>query len=427
MKRIIPSNTSNRESAPRTENQHLTPRINTSDRESTPHTEKSAPHTKKSIHSNIVPVSRMCLSVITHQTKCETRRPVVVNVESDYTIYHPFERPPPCRHQQTMCEVPRCPSHGPCCTHRRWRICSATGDDPACDRWQTIHMVISGYHERTFLSALAKQQRLSTKCQISGNAPDRYRKLRHRFFDAGAAVAHWAHAANKLGNLIYKDSVSEDRKDIARSRFETVFDEWQRNVESLNKLTSLWDSNAGVGMMEACASNKLELHPYAWYYQAVPTLGSEDTLTPTQWLQAFKQGGIHQQQVTTPSADYEENADQSAYYEEDIVSDVALIDPIECCWAGQPPPVFKTINWKAPPTRSLSLHVGPKSTLDTSSQPQVTEKASVPHSENSTKGKKRKQAETPVVEKTTRSRAKNNEGCYRRSGIIRDSARETRA
>ncbi|KAH7017209.1 hypothetical protein EDB80DRAFT_873937 [Ilyonectria destructans] len=296
-----------------------------------------------------------------------------------------------------MSEVPCCPSHGPCCTHRQWRICSATGEDPKCDRWEIIHMVVSGYHERTLLSGLETQQRRSAKSQISANASDSYRKLRHKFFDTGAAVAHWAHEANELGNLIYKEAESEDRKDIARDRFELVFDDWQRNVECLNKLTSLWDSNADIGIMEACASNRLELHPYAWYYQAVPTLGSEDTLTPTQWLQVFKQGGIHGQQVTTPSAD------PPAYRDEDMLSAVLPISPIERCWAGQPPPVFKTIDWKGPPTRRASLPMSPNSTLDTSPQPQVAENTSVPLPEN---GRKRKQAETPAGERMTRSRSR---------------------
>ncbi|KAH6996016.1 hypothetical protein BKA56DRAFT_609293 [Ilyonectria sp. MPI-CAGE-AT-0026] len=339
----------------------------------------------------------MCLCVITHQTKCETRRPVVVNVDSDYTIFHPYERPPPCRHQQIMSEQPRCPCHGACCTHLKWRICSATGENPKCDRWEMLHMVISGYHERTMLSGLAKQQHLSIKSKISTKAPDCFRKLRHKFFDTGAAVAHWAHAANKLGNLIYDDSVSEDSKDIARDRFEMVFEEWQRNVESLDNLTSLWDSNADIGTMEACASNRLELHPYAWYYQAVPTLGSEHTLTPTEWLQAFKQGGVNRQQSATPAED------PSAYYDEDIPFEVRPIQPIENCWAGQPPPVFKTIDWTGPPTRRASLPVSPNSTLDNSSQPQVAENASLPILDN---GKKRKQAATPAEERTTRSRSR---------------------
>lgn len=257
------------------ENTQLTKAISTPDREVSTPRRDSALHRKKSTQASVVEVSSMCLLVITHQTKCETRRPVVVNVESDYTIFHPYERPPPCRHQEIKSEQPRCPSHGACCTYLRWRICCATGENPKCDRWEILHMVISGYHERTMLSGLAKQQHLSIKSMISSRAPDCYRKLRLKFFDTGAAVAHWAHAANKLGNLIYDDSVSEDSKDIARDRFEMVFEEWQRNVESLDKLTSLWDSNAGIGTMETriapirlalsgCTYDRFSAYSYAY-------------------------------------------------------------------------------------------------------------------------------------------------------------------
>ncbi|KAH7150164.1 hypothetical protein B0J13DRAFT_523237 [Dactylonectria estremocensis] len=139
----------------------------------------------------------MCLTLVTHQTECDTRRPVIIDIDSRHAYYHPLEDPAPCHHQKEASGTSNCPVHGSCCVLKQWNVCNFVGSEPGCAGPTIFHRVISSEHQAEL--AFEECLFLSENSWPFRDRKDRYSILRRQFFDAAAQVAMCSLTANLMG------------------------------------------------------------------------------------------------------------------------------------------------------------------------------------------------------------------------------------
>ncbi|KAH7133979.1 hypothetical protein EDB81DRAFT_762329 [Dactylonectria macrodidyma] len=225
----------------------------------------------------------MCLTLITHQTECDTRRPVIISMDSHDAIFHPLETPAPCCHKQDADETSTCNVHGSCCVLKQWSICNVSGDASPCHGNQVFHRVVTSEHqaELVFEECLF----LSENAWPFRDNNDRYSLLRREFFDAAAQVAMCSLTADLLGQQ------APEHLSYGRLRWELqeIFEKWHSDLYDLTQATMKWEEHAAKGEMEPCPSQGLTRHPYARCYQDTISAPNIST-TPSQWTTNYHFG-----------------------------------------------------------------------------------------------------------------------------------------
>ncbi|KAF7555566.1 hypothetical protein G7Z17_g2043 [Cylindrodendrum hubeiense] len=298
----------------------------------------------------------MCLTVVAHYTKCETRRRAIINPDSGYAIYHPLEPPPPCRHQRPDAAFKYCSSHGTCCTQQKWQFCYSKTITPVCFAWQTLHMILSEPCKGRIIPDIAKSVELSQRGFPFTDKHDRYGRIRHDFFNAAANVARWVDEANLIGNEIHKEPSSQDQHMRLWMRFKEVLRQWEHHYAALKQLTNLWNGCAEDDMIELCPSNLFEFHAFSGFFQNAPAPYFEIVLAPYRWRRVLEQAGIRHIKFKSQIVKYQEQLHDSHESPEDLRS------AIEECGAGEPPPVFTKVNWQASATSKAASAISPKTT-----------------------------------------------------------------
>ncbi|KAM0190998.1 hypothetical protein ACHAPI_009061 [Fusarium lateritium] len=210
----------------------------------------------------------MCYIRVVHFTRCDTRRPAIINIATGETVYHPFETPAPCEHHDMFLGA-ECPYHGACCTPGQIHICNAKGPGDICRGWQTYHEIINpGYmHSSGLLSVM---QLIPDWDEIEINT-DMYayeEDIRCQFFDLGAYMYEVAkRAAFIVDYLLMIETYSPAEEAELVEEHGDLYNEWIVARDELAEQTESWEILASVGCMEVCPAQLLSAHPWSEVFQ----------------------------------------------------------------------------------------------------------------------------------------------------------------
>ncbi|KAF5008615.1 hypothetical protein FDECE_5123 [Fusarium decemcellulare] len=199
----------------------------------------------------------MCITFVVHFTRCETRRPAIINPHTGACVYHPLEPPAECEHAYAV-TYPQCKYHGHCCYPGKVYICNALQEGENCRGWQPYHVVVDPSHMHS--SGLLDDLREITDWSEFEKSDDAYsyeEDIRRDFFDIGADIWDLAHQGDDLTiYLLEHDTASPGHELGLFEEHGALYAEWKTKLEEMTDMTEAWQSLAHVGCMESCPADQ---------------------------------------------------------------------------------------------------------------------------------------------------------------------------
>ncbi|KAK7409620.1 hypothetical protein QQX98_008215 [Neonectria punicea] len=302
----------------------------------------------------------MCLTAVAHFTLCETRRPAVIHLGYDQTVYQPYEEPRKCHHGKDA-KPSQCVSHGSCCHLLMWQMCFSKGVASACRGWQAYHLVFRPNDKRFIIRKLGDPMKPSDKLRTSDPKLEGLCKLRRDFFGTGAQIVDLALHANRLVDEMWKDDCSLGKyRDLLKGLKET-FKLWQKSCYDLDKLQREWEKWNSRGQMEQSPPRQRRFDKMSHFVQPIQSMDAQCRWPGTS-LDKLPLS------INGPSIKDVLDAAQrwmnEKFPRDSSKSNGRPPNPIELCGKGQPPPVFATsIHWNSPRTRHMSESPSPCTVL----------------------------------------------------------------
>ncbi|KIL92151.1 hypothetical protein FAVG1_04558 [Fusarium avenaceum] len=213
-------------------------------------------------------ISKMCYIRVIHFTRCDTRRPAIINIASGNTIFHPLEPPAPCEHRDQYLDA-ECPYHGACCTPGQIHVCNVKGPKDVCRGWQTYHEIINpGYMYSSGLFSVMQFIPDWEELEMNSDLYTYEEDIRGAFFDLGAHMYEVAkRAAFIVDYLLSTETYSAAEEADMVVEHGDLFNEWIICREELAEQTEAWEILASVGCMEVCPAQLLSAHPWSEVFQ----------------------------------------------------------------------------------------------------------------------------------------------------------------
>jgi hypothetical protein len=213
-------------------------------------------------------ISKMCYIRVVHFTRCDTRRPAIINIATGDTIYHPLEPPAPCEHHDQFLSA-ECPYHGACCTPGQIHVCNAKGPQDVCRGWQAYHEIISpGYMHSSGLFSVMQLIPNWDELEMNTDLYAYEEDIRGQFFDLGAHMYEVAKRAAFIVNYLLTSETysAEEEADMVEEHGD-FYNEWITARDELAEQTEAWEILASVGCMEVCPAQLLNAHPWSEVFQ----------------------------------------------------------------------------------------------------------------------------------------------------------------
>ncbi|KAF4979118.1 hypothetical protein FZEAL_4608 [Fusarium zealandicum] len=216
----------------------------------------------------------MCLTIIAHFTRCDTRRPVLINAETGASVFHPLETPAPCEHLQLpRARYAQCPIHGECCHVGKIEMCTAHSPDDMCYGWQPYHLVVPpGYMEASgllpHLKPIDDWNTLDVDHEdFQGGDMD----IRRDFFNLGAGLYEYARRGESIVDyLLGGNTDSPEQEEYLVRQHGSLYSEWTDMFQKMSEARVDWENLARVGCMEACPAQDRAHHPWETVFQDCP-------------------------------------------------------------------------------------------------------------------------------------------------------------
>ncbi|KAF5532901.1 hypothetical protein FNAPI_12821 [Fusarium napiforme] len=230
----------------------------------------------------------MCYIQVIHITRCETRRPAVINTTTGKTVYHPLEPPGVCEHKRPFGDA-TCHYHGDCCSPGQIFLCNAKDPRDMCRGRQAYHINIhpnymyeSGVLHQ--MEPIEDWQALEMNTDVFAYEED----IRYQFMEAGALMYELEKDAEKIVEYIlhHQTSCPEEEAELFLEHGD-LYDMWSEAHHQFVGLKEAWEILANVGCMEVCPSSLLRVHPWRECFQECPTLQKgfpQFTYVPFSWL-----------------------------------------------------------------------------------------------------------------------------------------------
>nr|RBQ91596.1 hypothetical protein FVER53263_01787 [Fusarium verticillioides] len=230
----------------------------------------------------------MCYIQVIHITRCETRRPAVINTTTGKTVYHPLEPPGICEHKRPFGDA-TCHYHGDCCSPGQIFFCNAKDPRDMCRGRQAYHINIHPHY--MYESGVLHQmepiedwQALEMNTDVFAYEED----IRYQFMEAGALMYELEKDAEKIVEYILHNQTScpEEEAELFLEHSD-LYEMWSEAHHQFVGLKEAWEILANVGCMEVCPSSLLRVHPWRECFQECPTLQKgfpQFTYVPFSWL-----------------------------------------------------------------------------------------------------------------------------------------------
>ncbi|KAG5779433.1 hypothetical protein H9Q73_006922 [Fusarium xylarioides] len=215
----------------------------------------------------------MCYIQVIHITRCETRRPAIINTTTGKTVYHPLEPPGNCEHKRPFRDA-ICHYHGDCCLPGQIFFCNAKDPKDMCRGRQAYHINI---HPRYMyesgvlhqMEPIEDWEALEMNTDVFAYEED----IRYQFLEAGALMYELEQDAEKLVEYILhnKTSCPKEEADLFLEHGD-LYEMWTEAHHHFVGLKEAWEILANVGCMEVCPSSLLRVHPWRECFQECPTL-----------------------------------------------------------------------------------------------------------------------------------------------------------
>ncbi|TVY61653.1 hypothetical protein Focb16_v013216 [Fusarium oxysporum f. sp. cubense] len=215
----------------------------------------------------------MCYIQVIHITRCETRRPAIINTTTGETVYHPLEPPGNCEHHQPFRDA-TCPYHGDCCSPGQIFFCNAKDPRDICRGRQAYHINIHPHH--MYESGVLHQMEPIEDWAILEMNTDVFayeEDIRYQFFEAGAAMYELEQDAEKLVEyiLLNQTCCPEEEADLFIEHGD-LYEMWSEAHHQFVGLMEAWEILANVGCMEVCPASLMRVHPWRDCFQECHTL-----------------------------------------------------------------------------------------------------------------------------------------------------------
>ncbi|QGI66286.1 hypothetical protein CEK26_010239 [Fusarium fujikuroi] len=215
----------------------------------------------------------MCYIQVVHITRCETRRPAIINTTTGKTVYHPLEPPGICEHHRPFGGA-TCHYHGDCCSPGQIFFCNAKGPRDICRGRQAYHINIHPHY--MYESGVLHQmepiedwEALEMNTDVFAYEED----IRYQFFEAGALMYELEQDAEKIVEYILRNRTSgpEEEAELFLEHGD-LYEMWSEAHHHFVGLMEAWEILANVGCMEVCPSSLLRIHPWRDCFQEYSTL-----------------------------------------------------------------------------------------------------------------------------------------------------------
>ncbi|KAJ4254479.1 hypothetical protein NW762_010078 [Fusarium torreyae] len=210
----------------------------------------------------------MCYIQVVHFTRCDTRRPAIINLSTGAAVYHPLEPPGGCEHLNARIHS-QCPYHGSCCINGQIPVCNARSRGDFCRGWQAYHQIINPAYMQTS-GLVPAMQRINNWEELEMNT-DVYayeEDIRRSFFDIGAEMFELAKKGEWLVNYLLKGHTWSPEHEaglfVEHGRF---YAEWIVAHKEMSDMTDAWEALASAGCMEVCPAQLLRVHPWRNVFQ----------------------------------------------------------------------------------------------------------------------------------------------------------------
>ncbi|KAF5621954.1 hypothetical protein F52700_10828 [Fusarium sp. NRRL 52700] len=215
----------------------------------------------------------MCYIQVIHITRCETRRPAIINATTGKTVYHPLEPPGTCEHRRPFGDA-ACPYHGDCCSAGQIFFCNAKGSRDVCRGRQAYHINI--HPNYMYESGVLHQMEPIDDWMALEMATDVFayeEDIRYQFFETGALMYELEQDAEKLVQYILRNQTrsAEEEAELFLEHGD-LYEMWCEAHHNFVGLMEAWEILANVGCMEVCPSSLLRVHPWQDCFQECPTL-----------------------------------------------------------------------------------------------------------------------------------------------------------
>ncbi|KAI0173063.1 hypothetical protein GGR52DRAFT_370243 [Hypoxylon sp. FL1284] len=182
----------------------------------------------------------MCLLLFIHNTtpEHETRLFSVVNPDTGYAVYNPFQDPyasPPCDYPHIFEQIARheaCPWHSGCCRLSQRLVCRQKGE--------TCQVRVK-YHHFSFADEDANEILSFLNVYYKGSQV--LLQLASRFFEAGTELALANYHRNKVSESLSMADYG-NRADLA-AKFDQLSHSVSHAAQRFSNLARLWDLNTG--------------------------------------------------------------------------------------------------------------------------------------------------------------------------------------
>ncbi|KAH7265463.1 uncharacterized protein BKA55DRAFT_502330 [Fusarium redolens] len=215
----------------------------------------------------------MCYTQVIHITRCETRRPAIINTTTGETVYHPLEPPRNCEHYRPFRDA-TCPYHGDCCSPGQIFFCNAKDLRDTCCGRQAYHINIHPHYMYDDgvlhqMEPIDDWEILETNTDVFAYEED----IRYQFFEAGAAMYELAQDADKIVECILSNQTCcpEEEADLFIEHGD-LYEMWSEAHHEFVGLMEAWEILANVGCMEVCPASLLRVHPWRDCFQECQTL-----------------------------------------------------------------------------------------------------------------------------------------------------------
>ncbi|KAF4958489.1 hypothetical protein FGADI_2413 [Fusarium gaditjirri] len=210
----------------------------------------------------------MCYIQVIHITRCETRRPAIINTTTGETVYHPLEPPGNCEHHRPFGDS-ICHYHGDCCSPGQIFFCNAKGPRDICRGRQAYHINIHPHY--MYKSGVLHQMEPIEDWRALEMNTDAFayeEDIRYQFFEAGALMYELEEDADKLVEYILRNDTSSPEEEAELFiEHGDLYQMWTEAHHQFVGLMEAWEILANVGCMEVCPSSLLRVHPWRDCFQ----------------------------------------------------------------------------------------------------------------------------------------------------------------